>query len=215
MNRNSIKEKSHPVAKLRNRLNMTLKDFADALCLVDEKGVTQYSITGDAISKIECGRTTLSPETASRIHKVFHTSYDYLYGATDEESTEASKIIEDLKPFFNLVPSETSFDFHGSTYFYDYFTLKINPKLDKYLRAISKAQNLFQKKELPQEAYKYWVQGAQQEFNESFDKEDKELKEFVVLPVSNLSKEMLRILEEDKFQEMRKQNKLDNVDTTQ
>lgn len=160
------------------------------------------------IQNIEQDRTNLSIDIALSIAQHYNVSLDYLctgnYGISDMKAPQ--RILESLKDVFELTPGKMSLDLHKPTpYFYDYFTLKISAPLNKYLRSVAAAQSMLKDGNIEKDFYEDWIKGAQQKFNESFDTEKAaESIEFVVLPASDLSDEMIRVLEEDKYQQTRK-----------
>ena len=113
-----------------------------------------------------------------------------------------------MKDVFDLTPEKMLLDLHNPTlYNYDYFKLKISEPLIKYLRSVAAAQSMLKDEKIEKGFYEDWIKGAQKKFDESFDAKNPPVStECVVLPISDFSEDMRRILEEIKYQETRKRD---------
>lgn len=204
MKKSNTKVVNNMVKELRKQKKLTQAEFAEKLDDVD------FSISPDAISKIERGDMNLSPDIAMRICKTFNVTLDWLYKRTDEPLDAPSTILESLKSMFRLVPKEITVDLRDEYLTYTYLNLLISPALDKYLHSITNAERLWKLNEIPQSGYEHWLKGARQEFNETFNNGEKvEPIKYIVLPVSDISEEMIRVIEEEKYAERKKQKKDD------
>ena len=187
------------IKELRKKRGETQKILAGAI-----------SVTNSVMQNKEQGRTAISLDDLIDIAKHYNVSLDYLCGVSEHTNDRepSKRILEDLKDVFDLMPETMLLDLHDPTlYIYNYLKLKISEPLIKYLRSAAAAQSMLRDGQIEKDFYEDWIKGAQKKFDESFDAENPPAStEFVVLPISDFSEDMRRILEENKFQETRKRD---------
>ncbi len=129
------------IKELRERLNLTQQEFAD-----------QLNRDFQMISHIERGTKGLYLPLAIEISKQFNVSLDWLYGLSDDTKDNASDIVDKLKSVFDidLVDKKVSIDL----------------ELAEFIKKLSQAYKTREKQGIPDEAFKYWIEGIKNEYNE-------------------------------------------------
>lgn len=182
------------VRELRKSKGLSQAKFAEVL----SRGNGTFSITADAISKIERGNTALATAPALRMCETYNVSLDWLSGRTDTEQDKASIILAYLHDVFRLAPSMLTYTFEGGDCVeYPYYKLTIDALLDKFLRSITTAENFKREKDLPEEGYQGWIEGAKREYNEALQKgAPNETVEWVLVPREHLDEDIIGVLME-------------------
>lgn len=130
------------VKELRNKLGLTQAAFAERL-----------NRDSQMISHIERGTKPLYLPFAIEICKEFNVSLDWLYELSDEKSDPASNVIVNLQNILN-------FDFEKRT-------ITIGRELADFLKRVSDAYNTKRDKNIPDDAFEYWIEGIKKEYNET------------------------------------------------
>lgn len=126
---------------LREKLELTQEQFADKI------GVSTV-----LISDIERKKKKLSLSNAIEIRRLFNVSLDWLYELSDDTNDTASNIIDDLRQVFNI-------DFKNRT-------ISVDENLAEFLDKLFDAYKTKKEKNIPDDGFKYWVDGLKKDYNE-------------------------------------------------
>ena len=126
---------------LREKLELTQEQFADKI------GVSTV-----LISDIERKKKKLSLSNAIEIRRLFNVSLDWLYELSDDINDTASNIIDDLRQVFNI-------DFKNRT-------ISVDENLSEFLDKLFDAYKTKEEKNIPDDGFKYWVDGLKKDYNE-------------------------------------------------
>lgn len=126
---------------LREKLELTQEQFADKI------GVSTV-----LISDIERKKKKLSLSNAIEIRRLFNVSLDWLYELSDDTNDTASNIIDDLRQVFNI-------DFKNRT-------ISVDENLSEFLDKLFDAYKTKEEKNIPDDGFKYWVDGLKKDYNE-------------------------------------------------
>lgn len=132
------------VEVLRKKEKLKQEDFAEKI------GVSTV-----LISEIERKNKRLSLKNAIEIRKQFNVSLDWIYGLSDDTRDFASNILVDLKDIFDI-------DFEKKM-------LTIDDDLSDFLVKITKAYKTREEQGMPDEAFKYWIDGIKNEYNQKLE----------------------------------------------
>lgn len=153
------------IKELREKHNLTQEEFANRL-----------NRDFQMISHIERGTKGLYLPLAIEISKEFGVSLDWLYELSDDTKDTASNIIDSLKSVFDI-------DFENKT-------ITIEPELAKFIEKLSQVYKTRNEQQVPDEAFKYWIEGIKKEYNDKMD----ELKGKTV--ISNMTRYYLQTVDE-------------------
>ena len=126
---------------LREKLELTQEQFADKI------GVSTV-----LIFDIERKKKKLSLSNAVEMRRLFNVSLDWLYELSDDTSEPASNIIDDLRQVFNI-------DFKNKT-------ILVDENLAEFLDKLFDAYKTKEEKNIPDEGFKYWLDGLKKDYNE-------------------------------------------------
>lgn len=126
---------------LREKLGLTQEQFADKI------GVSTV-----LISDIERKKKKLSLSNAIEIRRLFNVSLDWLYELSDDTNDMASNIIDNLRQVFKI-------DFKNRT-------ISVDENLAEFLDKLFDAYKTKEEKNIPDDGFKYWVDGLKKDYNE-------------------------------------------------
>lgn len=150
---NEIMDTRHKRGKSSNSANTSrIKELREKLGLTQQEFADQLNRDFQMISHIERGTKGLYLPLAIEISKQFNVSLDWLYGLSDDTKDNASDIIDKLKNVFDI----------------DLISKKISIDLElaEFIKKLSQAYKTREKQGMPDEAFKYWVEGIKNEYNE-------------------------------------------------
>lgn len=126
---------------LRKKENLTQEQFAEKI-----------KVSTVLVSDIERQKKKLTLSNAIEIAKQFNVSLDWLYGLTDDTGDTVSNVIIALKDIFDI-------DFEQKC-------IKVEENLFTFIEEMSNAYRTTKSHNLPEEAFKYWIEGIQKSYNE-------------------------------------------------
>lgn len=140
------------IAMIREKENLTQSQFAE-----------KVGISIPLVSDIERKNKRLSIRNAIEISNIFNVSLDWLYELNDDTRDPAGIIIDNLKSVFDIDLEKK--------------TISIEKELAEFIQKLSQAYKTKEGQNIPNEAFKYWIEGIKKEYNEK-TKITKETKNF-------------------------------------
>lgn len=143
---------------MNNELNDSFGYTNRLKLLREENGITQVQlaemlgITPVSVSQIESKNKRLTLKLAKQLYDIFHVSLEWLYELTDDRTDVVSVLVDNLNNVFRMNYKEKS--------------ISINIELGEFIDKLNEAYQLKEEKDIPDEAFKYWIDGLKKEYNE-------------------------------------------------
>ena len=135
---------------LREKEKLTQEEFIKKM---------NYGLSNTLLSGIENGKKPLSLKLALEIAQIFDVSLDWLYELKDDETDEASKTIISLRKIFKLYRDEAT----------DNIAIRIDNNLLNFLLELAYADKIKTQTQMPEEAYKSWIVGIKEKYNQAIE----------------------------------------------
>lgn len=152
---------SERVKSVRNRFELTQKDFANKL-----------EISLDTIKAIELKDDKLSLDVALRIAKTFNVSLDYLFNITDYMNEDEVLIDKAFESIFDvsLIHKEDYIDIDGKMYITDILSLVADDYLIQYLYESKRLEKKKNNNEISQEEYDFKLEYLKDKYYQALNK---------------------------------------------
>lgn len=129
------------VAILREKENLTQSQFAEKI-----------GISAVLVSEIERKNKRLSLRNAIEISKMFSVSLDWLYELSNDTKDPAGIVVDNLTSVFAVDLANK--------------TISIEKELAEFLEKLCDAYKTKAEKNIPEEGFRFWIDGLKSEYNE-------------------------------------------------
>ena len=152
---------SERVKTVRNRFNLTQKDFAKKI-----------DVSLDTIKAIELTKDKLSFDVALRIAKTFNVSLDYLFNITDFMNEDEILIDRAFESIFDvsLIHKEDYIDIDGKMYSTDILSLIADDYLIQFLYESKRLDKKKNNNEISQDEYDFKMEYLKDKYYQALKK---------------------------------------------
>ena len=152
---------SERVKTVRNRFNLTQKDFAKKI-----------DVSLDTIKAIELTKDKLSFDVALRIAKTFNVSLDYLFNITDFMNEDEILIDRAFESIFDvsLIHKEDYIDIDGKMYSTDILSLIADDYLIQFLYESKRLEKKKNNNEISQDEYDFKMEYLKDKYYQALNK---------------------------------------------